>query len=357
LQTLSHQIAGAFAPNALTANQDRNNYLGMSTYWDSGAGWYENIAPWRSWTFTTDLGPGTGDLVEVQPYQYGLKNLAITNKSGLVFQGVTLTCTLNQLMLHASQMHNMGFYIVKNGTTFDFRLRYYPDMVANSYTTVNLTNVNGIKSKASGDFNAKTISTPSGKTDNFYKKFSWTTDACFGGKLQIEGDGFSSNDIYNTFASPNEDEDLIFFFLKEGDYTEPDIHRITLNYDDGVSFGLASTQYMYNAQYMMPVLISRYTLFAGANNLKGQIETLFWTAQVTCANCPDAVIPADNVTRLRNVYEFEHQISFAQVQLLLTNTLDYVNFSDNRGFAKSGYIKEIKIPFKDFIASFEVYSS
>jgi len=45
------------------------------------------------------------------------------------------------------------------------------------------------------------------------------------------------------------------------------------------------------------------------------------------------------------------------VQLLLTNTLDYVNFSDNRGFAKSGYIKEIKIPFKDFIASFEVYSS
>jgi hypothetical protein len=108
---------------------------------------------------------------------------------------------------------------------------------------------------------------------------------------------------------------------------------------------------------MMPIVISRYTLFAGGNALKGQIETVFNTDDNQCDNCPDAVIPADNQIRLRNVYEFEHQISFAQVQLLLTNTLDYVNFSDNRGFAKSGYIKEIKIPFKDFIASFEVYSS
>lgn len=347
------------APNALTANQDRNNYLGMANYYDETNIRFENIAPWRSWSIVPDYG--TADLVEIQPYQYGLKNLAITNKSGLVFQGVTLTCTLNQLMLHASQLHNMGFYIVRNGTTFDFRLRFYPDMVANNFTSVNLTNVNGITSKASGDFGAKTISTPSGKTDNFYKKFSWTTDACFGGKLQIEGEGFSSNDIYNTFSNPSEDEDLIFFFLKEGDYTLPDIHLVSIAYTTTPFFPQLSTQYMYNAQYMMPIVISRYTLFAGANDLKGQIDTSFYlflvTSNTSCANCPDAVIPADNQIRLRNVYSFEHQLSFAQIQLLLTNTLDYVNFSDNRGFAKSGYIKEIKIPFKDFIASFEVYSS
>ena len=342
---------------AALARQDRNNYLGMANYFDEANLIFENIAPWQSYSVTTNLG--TGALVQLQAYQYGLKNLAITNKSGLVFQGVTLTCTLNQLMLHASQLHNMGFYIVKNGTTFDFRLRYYPDMVANSFTTVNLTNVNGIKSKSSGDFNAKTISTAAGITDNFYKKFSWTTDACFGGKLQVEGGGFSSNDIYNTFANPSETEDLIFFFLKEGDYTLAQIELVTLNYNLGTPS--ITNQYMYNAPYMMPILISRYVLFAGANDLKAQIENSFLPFTIdsfqVCLNCPDAVIPADNVTRLRNVYEFKHQLSFSQVQLLLTNTLDYVNFSDNRGFAKSGYIKEIKIPFKDFIASFEVYSS
>lgn len=310
-----------------------------------------NYLPWSVWEFAVNGNPESA--IETTPFQYGLKNLAVTNSTLIQEQDGTLYITLNELMIHASEMHNMGFRLVKTGSGYSFTLRTIDSMLDPTDTTVNLPQVSAITSKSSGEFNAKTITSPKGIADSIFKPASWNTANCYGDSIKVEGDRFSSQEFFDIQNATQVQDDAIFWlFLKDGDYTLAEkfpVSRVN-------NLGASDTIYHYNAPYFGPLIAKQYEVNAANRNLMGQVPLSAFDVFSTCTNCPEARILNENTKLLLYVYSFQYQLSYSQVRALIDNALQFLTFSDGRTFTKAGFIKEVKIPFKSFIASFELYS-
>lgn len=353
---LTHDVG--FRASAADAFQARTNYLQVA----SGTGtpsanvWrIINYAPWKSFNQVTD---GTVTISEIQAFQYGLSGLKITTDSAISQQDNNISTTLNTLMRHAVEMHNMGYYLRPTSpSTYDLVLRFYPDLIDNTNTDVHLEKVSGIMSKSSGDFSAVVLTTPKGIADDIFKPFSWSSGNCYGSSITINQGNISSEDIFSARLTDSQDDDLIYFFTAIGNDNSARVFPISSIWNDGVAFYIKINSRHYNAPYFMPLIAWRNSMYAGGVDFKSVLEFNPPTSGVTCANCPDAVIENDSGVLFKNVYSFEHQLSFSQVQAIISQSLQFITFSDTQGLNKTGFIKEITIPFKTFIANFELYTS
>lgn len=342
----------------LTIN--RNNYFEKASALDlsSGAttGNIINYLAWSAFTLEVNAGAKTANITVIQDFQYGLKNLAVTNSALIQQQDGSLTYTLNDLLLHTSQMHNMGFRMVKTTSGYDFVLRTTISMLQNTDTTVHLPQVNGITSKASRVYDAQGITTPHGITDNLFKPFTWQSNTCYADIIKVQGNKFSSQDFFDILnATQVQDNELYWLFLKEGDPTEAERYETTLS-NDATPVPSIATAFHYNIPYMMALIAKAYDVNFADNNLTGQIPLNPLDIFSVCSNCPTARIFNHNTIFIRAIYKFVYPLSFAQVRTLIDESLQYITFSDGRTLSKRGFIKEVKIPFDSFIASFEVYA-
>lgn len=349
LRKCLHIVAGA-----VTYSNYRENFFEKASDVDE-VEFITNYLPWTNYTIEVNAGAKVVNITEEQAFQYGLKNLALTSATLLQEQEGSLSITLNEILVHASQMHNMGFQIVKVGANYQFNLTFLPDLIVNTDSTVSLPEVEALTSKTSGTFNASSITSPKGIADNAFKPFTWTTENCYGNQMKIEGENYSSQDFFDILNATQVQDDAVFFvFLTDGDYTKAARYRFGMaNFG---AFASAQFLYHYNIPYLMALIIKQNEISASNNNLLGQIPIAPLDAYATCSQCPAAFITNTNTVLLRMIYKFDYPLSFTQVQNLISNSLQYIPFSDGRKLAKNGFIKEVIIPFKNFICSFELYS-
>lgn len=315
-----------------------------------------NYIPWSAFTLSVNGGAKAATIVESQAFQYGLQNLAVLDSALIQQQEGALYITLNKLLLHASQMNNMGFRIVKTGLTYQFNLTFLPDLLDNTNTDIVLPQIKAITSKSSKQYDAQSITTPEGITDNIFKPFTWDSNTCYSKPLKVEEDRFSTQDFFDIIgATQVQDNELYWVFLKDGDYTEVERFTVHLINDTSPIPSLA-IQTHYNIPYIMPLIAKAYQINVSTNNLTGQIPLDPLDVWATCTNCPEARILNTNTLTLNNVYKFDYPLSFTQVQTLIDNNLQFITFKDGRNISKQGFIQEVTIPFKNFICSFTVYA-
>lgn len=342
----------------LTLN--RTNYFEKGGALDltSGAttGSIINYLPWSAFSIEVNAGAKNATVTETQAFQYGLKNLAVTNSALIQQQDGSLTYTLNDLLLHTSEMHNMGFRMVKTTTGYDFVLRTAQSLMENIETAVNLPQVSVLSAKSSRIYDAQGITTPRGITDNIFKPFTWQSNTCYAELIKVDAEKFSSQDFFDILnATQVQDNDLYWLFLKEGDATEVERFETTLS-NDASPVPSIDTAFHYNLPYMMALIAAGYNVNFANNNLTGQIPLNPLDTFSTCPTCPTARILNTNTIIIRSVYNLTYPLSFSQVRALIEDSLQFITFSDGRRVAKTGFIKEVTIPFKNFIASFELYT-
>lgn len=347
-----------FADPAAQPDLDRDNFLekASSASVVGSVVTITNFLPWdpNNITFEVNAGAKATSLIETQEFQYGLKNLAITNSTFLQEQRGTLIYTLNQLLNHASEMHNMGFHLERTTTGYNFNLTFMPDMLVNASSSVNLPQTPTMKVKTSGTYNVNSLTTAKGTADNIFKPFTWNSVNCYGENKKIEGQRFSSQEFFDELVSTQIQDDALFFvFLKEGDYSEVEGYRVIVS-----STAFASMdQFHYNIPYVMALIAKQNQIYAANNDFYGDVPlNAVFDPDSTCAVCPDAIIANTNPIVLRNVVEFDYPLTYAQVRNLIDNPLQYLTFSDGRRVTKKGFIKEATIPFKNFLTSFELYT-
>lgn len=317
-----------------------------------------NYLPWESFSISVNAGAKNATMTQTQAFQYGLKNLAVTNSALIQGQTGSLTTTLTDLLTHASQMHNMGFRNVKTGSGYEFQLRTMQSLLENIDTNVHLSKVSDITSKASKLFDAQGVRTPEGITDNIFKPFDWNSNTCYSKTIKAEGDKYSSQEFFDLInATQIQNNSMFFLFLKEGDYTEAERFE-TLILDNNATAIARNTasQYHYNIPYMMALIAKAYQVNVADNNLISQIPQAAADTYSNCANCPDARILNTNTVVLRSVVQFSYPLSYSQVRTLIDNALQFISFSDGVTQAKSGFMKEVKIRFNNFISAFELYT-
>jgi hypothetical protein len=311
-----------------------------------------NFLPWDPVAISVNAGGKLVTLTETQAFQYGLKNLGVTSSTFLQEQKATLTYTLNDLLTHATEMHNMGFRLAKTSTGYDFHLTFLPDMLVNADSNVNIPQSPQLRTKASKEYSVNSLTTAKGNADNVFKPFTWNAANCFGDNKKLEGQRFSSQEFFDLFtATQVQDDELYFVFLREGDYTEAEGFRLIASNSTTVD-----DQFHYNIPYMMALIAKQSQIYAANNDFYANIPLSANDPYSTCTNCPDAVLPNTNPIVLKNVTTFDYPLTFSQVRNLIDNPLQYITFSDGRRVSKRGFIKEVKIPFNNFTASFELYT-
>lgn len=316
-----------------------------------------NYAPWSAFSISVNAGAKNATLLQTQAYQYGLKNLAVTTSTLLQGQTADVYVTLNDILTHATQLHNMGFRFSKNVSgNYDFNLTYLPDLLDNTATGVNLPEVAALKSQTSGTFNLVSLTTPQGQADTIFQPFTWYSENCYGETLKLEASGFSTQEFFDLSGSNKAQDDKLFYvFLLDGDYANVERFKTKfalLNPATGLS-GFVH----YNMPYAMPLIIKRNEIFFANKNPYGDIRLSAFDPVSTCPNCPEATITNENTIILKNIMSFDYPLSYTQVRAIIDNALQFVSFSDGRNVTKNGFVKEVTIPFKNFISSFELYTN
>lgn len=346
-------------PTVSPASVARTNAFEKANNSDRGNQAIYNYLPWSSYSITNSNPLKTHTIIENQPFVYGLKNLAVTSSTLIQEQAGSLNFSLNDLLIHAAQMHNMGFQIVNNGSGYDFNLTYLPDLLDNTDTNINLPQVPAIKSKASGAYNAQTITSAKGKADNVFKPLSWNTANCYGDQISIKGQNFSTQDFFDILnATQVQDDELYFVFLDDVDNTLAAQYAFRNATPSGPGKGVSQEFFHYNIPYIMGHIIKQNQISAADNNLLSQIPQSTQDAilgGVTCTQCPAAFIDNDNDKILRYLVTFDYPMTYTQVRTLIDNSLQYITYSDGKRIIKNAFIKEVTIPFKSFICSFECY--
>lgn len=319
-----------------------------------------NYLPWSAFSVSVNGGAKNATMVESQAFQYGLKNLGITNSALIQGQDGSLITTLSLLLNHASTMHNMGFRNIKAGANYSFQLRQLKNLLDDNSTNILLKQVAAVSSKTSKMFDAQGITTAGGIADNIFKPFSWNSNTCYSQIMRLEAEKFSTQEFFDILnATQVQDNELFYVFLKEGDYTEVERYesRIIDNDPNPVT-AQDAFQFHYNIPYVMPLIAKAYEVNVANNNLTGQVPESPFDTFSTCTNCPDARILNDNNILLRNVTKIQHPLTYTQVRTLIDNALLFINFTDSRTSStiKKGFIKEAKIPFKNFLTTFELYT-
>lgn len=347
-------------PTITPAYTARDNYFEKASQTTKSSapssGGIKNHLPWRSWSLSVNGGAKPSQVNIIAPFAYGLKNLAITSTTLLQQQDSPMYVTLNQLLRHMAQFHNMSYQLQAAGAGYTFKVRKLETTMDDTSTSVVLNNVPNIKYKASGAFSLSTLETPQGKADNVFKPLSWNTGFCFGDSVSVEGELYSSQelfDVLNATTDQKQDDKLVFVFLKDGDLTlaERYVFRIGQN---GTSF---TDYFHYNVPYLGPFIASRYNINAGIKEYVTNIDiSAFESLDYSCTGCPTATLDNTITKNLRRLYTFDYPLTFAQVQDLINGSLNYVQFDDGKGNNRSGFIKEVEIPFSNFVATFELYA-
>jgi hypothetical protein len=346
-----------FGDSSVSPDLDRTNFFEKASSADLTLGpdiTLINFLPWDNITFEVNGGAKDTSITESQSFQYGLKNLGITSSTVLQQQKADISYSLNQLLNHATELHNMGWQITINPSGgYFFNLTHLPDMLVNTSNAVALPQVSGLITKTSGTYNVNSLTTPKGDADNIFKSFTWNSVNCYGENKKLESEKCSTQEFFDLFTSTQvQDDELYYVFLKDGDYTEAEGFRVIVS----STVFAAADQFHYNIPYMMALVAKQSQIYAADNDLFGSVPLSPFDLDSTCPNCPTARIENTNTVFLRNVTTFQHPVSYSQVRNLLDNALQYVNFSDGRNVAKKGFIKQVKIPFKTFLASFDLYT-
>lgn len=337
------------------ASGGRTNYLEKANKIDFPGNTVTNYAPWKTWSISVNGGAKLASVTETQSYQYGLKNLAITTNTQIQEQQAEVYVTLNDLLMHASQMNNMGFQLVKSGSGYNFNLTFLPDLLDDNSTGIILNQIKDQKVKTTGDFNVNSLTTAPGEADAIFQPFAWHAQNCYGDNAKIEGGNYSSQEFFTEInATKGQDDTLFFVFLMEGDYTQVEPYMLSYAI---INPGIGPTnQTHYNMPYAMPFLIKRNEIFFADNTPFSDIRIALPDPISTCTNCPTATITNENAVIIKFVTTFQYPLTYSQVRNMIDNALQYINFTDGRNATKKGFIKEATIPFKNFIASFELYT-
>lgn len=339
------------------ASGGRTNYLEKAQHFDDVNVVITNYAPWKSWSISVNGGAKDATITETQAFQYGLKNLAITTSTSIQEQTSPTYVTLNELMAHASQMHNMGFVMTRTGSGFNFNLTYLPDLLDDNSTGILLNQVKDQKTKTTGEYNLNSYTTAAGHADAFFQPFTWNARNCYGENSKSEAEHFSTQEFFDLINTAKSQDDAIYYaFLEEGDYTRNASYPVRFgSVNPGPNPALTGYTY-YNMPYAMPFLIKRNEIYFANNDPYGDIPVAEADTFATCSNCPTATITNENTVIIKNVTNFEYPLRYSQVRTLIDNSLLFVSFTDGKTATKKGFIQELVIPFKNFISSFKLYT-
>lgn len=343
-----------------------NPYEGRTNYFEKasavtlgGANTIFNHLPWRSYSISVNGGAKNATLTETQAFQYGLKNLGITNTTLLRGQKADMYVSLNELMDHIAQFHNCGFRMVKTGGSYTFQIRKLESLLDDTSTSVNLNKVPNITFTTSGAYSLTNLTTPDGKADNVFKPITYNTSYCFGDNDTVEGKNYSSQeffDILNATAEQKMDDELFFVFLKDGDYTEAAQYVFKVAQQNATLAVSSADYFHYNAPYLGALIAARYNINAGIKTFTGNVVRSPFEPFANCTGCPVASIQNTNTKNLKRIYTFDHPLTYSQVRDLITSQLNYIGINDNKGFFRLGFVKKVLVKFKSFVCSFECYA-
>lgn len=371
--TVSYQITGGsdvaffnirllhqLIPNPSGTTTDRNNYLEKASNVEDNPfpgiqSRITNYLPWKSYNIVNTTTALPGLINESQAFQYGLKNLGITSKTLLQEQDSYMYVSLNDIMRHITQMSNMGYRMVKSGTGYSFNVRTVDSLISNN-EAIQLDKVPNITFKASGQYALTSLTSPSGAADGIFKKISYSTGYCYGEMYSVDGHNFSTQQFFDVFnADPVQDDELMFFFYVDGDYSKAEKFETSMGEVISSSSASKAIRYHYNLQYHHALVATRYFINAGQKDYytsiqKSPSDNVF----TTCNICPQATLSNTSTVNLQGLYTFDFPISVSQARDLINNSLNYVNFK-NGSFQRRGFIQEVEIPFRDLIATFDLY--
>lgn len=345
-------------PTISTVTRNQTNYFAKGgLYINIGSLFIDNYLPWQSFSVVhVDSGGNHRNttITEVNPFQYGLNGLCLTTSSRLKFQDSIIYVTLNELMLHAAQMHNMGYQIVKVSGGYELRLRQYSSLINNVDIGLTLPNVNQITSRPTGAFNLSTLNTAEGSTDVAFVSNTARGNLCYGETLSIEGANFSTQEIFNVLINDFKENEIYWIFA---DLSTEQAIRYRATTMDGVNPPANIT--FYNAPYIFGLIARQYDVFFANNPLRVEVlQSPFDPASApivsVCPTCPNGQIANTNQVLLLKEYDFEYPLSFSQAQNIINNAINYLRFEDGRGTLRNGFVSEIRINLGTFVATFKM---